>query len=70
MKKVLTETTKLFTVLCCVFAMFSCKSNCQTCTMEGATDVEVCEDDYDNDPLNVLYNAEIAANEALGFTCE
>jgi len=72
MKKLLTETTKLFTLVCCVFVMFSCggDNECQTCTMEGQDDIEVCEDDFPGDVLNAAYNLQITTNEGLGYTCE
>jgi len=71
MKKVLTETTKLFTLVCCVFVMFSCGGNdCVTCTMEGSDDVEVCEDDFPGDIGNVAFNLQLTTNRGLGFTCD
>ncbi len=71
MKKVLTETTKLFTLVCCVFVMFSCGGNeCVTCTMEGSDDVEICEDDFTGDITGLAYDSAITGQEILGFTCE
>lgn len=68
MKKVITESAKLFTLVACVFVMFSCGGDtCSTCTMEGAEDVEICQ--MDGDVGNVVYNAAVLAQETAGFTC-
>ncbi len=68
MKKVLTETTKIFTLVCCVFVMFSCGGDeCQTCTMEGQADIEVC--DEGGVGSGVLFDTEILANETAGYDC-
>jgi len=50
------------------FSLASCGGdNCETCTMDGETDVEICEGDG---PLSgTAFATEIAAQEALGFEC-
>jgi len=70
MKNLISNSIKLFTLVGCVFVMFSCGSNeCQTCTMEGETSVELCEDDYPSVLGVGTYEPAILAQEALGFTC-
>lgn len=70
MKNLVADSLKLFTLVGCVFVMFSCGSNnCQTCTKDGETDVEICEDDYPNDVLNAAYNLAITSQEADGWAC-
>jgi len=68
MKKKLSETIKIFTLVGCVFVMFSCGSNtCVTCTMDGAESEEICQTDGDVD--DVIYKRNVAAKEDAGFTC-
>lgn len=48
--------------------MFSCGGDeCQTCTMEGQADIEVC--DEGGVGSGVLFDTEILANETAGYDC-
>lgn len=42
-------------------------SNCQTCTMANATDVEICKKDYAN--VKAAYDLAITQQETAGYTC-
>ena len=44
----------------------SCKK-CQTCTLAGTADIEVCEDDFGS---KTLYDASISAYELTGWDCK
>lgn len=69
MKNLVANSLKLFTLVGCVFVMFSCGGdNCQTCTMEGQADKEICEGDGIGS--GVAFDLEITTNEAAGYTCE
>lgn len=69
MKNLVANSLKLFTLVGCIFVMFSCGgTDCQTCTKEGETDVEIC-DDIDGDLLSAAYNIAIAAQVAEGYVC-
>jgi len=72
MKNLVANSLKLFTLVGCVFVMFSCGGNtCQTCTKADVADEVICDDDaaFDGDVLNALYNAAITAKELEGFDC-
>ncbi len=53
------------------FSLASCggddEPNCQTCTMDGADDVEICEGEGIG--AGTVFSTAITAQEALGFDC-
>lgn len=70
MKTLALNSLKLFAVVGCVFVMFSCGgTECQTCTLEGQTDQEICDDSAEITD-SISYTDLIAVAESLGYTCE
>lgn len=69
----------LFLAAFAAFALTSCGSDddgggCQTCTVQGATSVEVCQGDNGNafvagQDTTVAFSVYIAGLEAAGSTC-
>jgi len=69
MKNLVLNSLKVFTLAGCVFVMFSCGGDdkCSTCTMDGQTDMEIC--DEGGVGSGVAYDLAITTQEGLGYDC-
>jgi len=68
MKKSVLNFLRSTAALACLAFLTSCGGdNCQTCTMEGQEDEEIC--DPGGIGSGLAFDAAIAAQEALGYDC-